>query len=183
MLVLLGSAGGDAKNAAHLLLGYGLREFFGVDRVPETELGPMGKPRFPAHPGLHFNLSHSGRYALCALSDAPVGVDIEAVRPRSPRLPERALSGAERRWHEARGGGWADFYTLWTRKESWCKYAGESAARPRSVCPPLPGEQTGAIAVHSFCGDGWRAAVCTAEQGKPTILWTDVTKQRAETNS
>ncbi len=39
-----------------------------------------GKPYFPS-PRCQFNLSHSGTLALCALSDRPVGVDIQMVRP------------------------------------------------------------------------------------------------------
>ena len=35
-----------------------------------------GKPGLKM-PGVHFNLSHSGDYAMIVLSDRPVGVDIE----------------------------------------------------------------------------------------------------------
>lgn len=183
MLVLLGAMDEDSKRAAHFLLSQGLRKYFGLDEMPETAHGPMGKPWFPSCPHISFNLSHSGAYALCALSDGPVGVDIEAVRPRPLRLPAYVLTEEEYRWYQGHGGGWGAFYTLWTRKESWCKYAGESAARPKTICPPLPGERAGALVVHSFSGDGWRAALCTAEQEKLDILWNPVTKPRAGTIS
>ncbi len=40
-----------------------------------------GKPRCVGHPEVHFNLSHSGGWILCALHGAPVGVDVEAASP------------------------------------------------------------------------------------------------------
>lgn len=174
MLILYAAICPDSKKAAHTLLLRALEAHFRLKELPKTAFGPYGKPFFPDYPQIHFNLSHSGPYALCALSGGPVGVDIEEIRPRGARLPAYAFNPAERDWFEARGGGWENFYTLWTRKESWCKRAGESAARPKSVCPPLPGEAAGTLAVHSFAGEGWRAAVCTEQEERPEILWTDL---------
>ena len=61
-----------------------------LDTPPETlrfRSGPDGKPRL-AHGSLHFNLAHSDSLALLAVrQDAPVGVDVEPVRP----LPEAML--------------------------------------------------------------------------------------------
>lgn len=37
-----------------------------------------GKPELAEQKDLHFNLSHSGTWAVCAVSDRPVGVDVEA---------------------------------------------------------------------------------------------------------
>ena len=39
-----------------------------------------GKPWFPACPQRYFNLSHSGKLALCALADGEVGVDVQEMR-------------------------------------------------------------------------------------------------------
>ena len=46
---------------------------------------PHGKPYFPEHPDVHFNLSHTAGAVLVGLSDRPVGVDIEHIRPVSQR--------------------------------------------------------------------------------------------------
>ena len=51
-----------------------------------------GKPVLQDHPHLHFSLSHSGEWAVCALSDTPVGVDVERIRPiDAARLVNRWL--------------------------------------------------------------------------------------------
>ena len=46
--------------------------------------------------GIHFNVSHSGDYAVCVFSDAPVGVDVERIRPFSPAVIKRVFSENER---------------------------------------------------------------------------------------
>lgn len=91
--------------------------------------GQDGKPELADNPdGLHFNASRSGDYALIALARAPVGVDIEAVRPEfswrtvamhwlHPR--ERALLD------RAPETGRPDlFFQIWTHKEAYFKGVG-----------------------------------------------------------
>ncbi len=46
----------------------------------------LGKPYFPEWPGVHFSISHTAAAAMVGLSDRPVGVDIERIRPVSRRL-------------------------------------------------------------------------------------------------
>ena len=41
----------------------------------------QGKPFLQQHPDIHFNLSHGGEMAVCAVSDRPVGADIEPLLP------------------------------------------------------------------------------------------------------
>lgn len=150
-------------DAASFLLLEALRAYRGLSALPPTARAPLGKPYFPDYPDLCFNLSCSGPYVLCAVSDSPVGVDIETVQPRSPGLPRRVLSDAEYCWYVGRGGDWSAFYTLWTRKESWCKREGGGVVRPRLVCPPLPGERGELLKIRSYSGAGWRAAACGNE--------------------
>ena len=47
-----------------------------------------GKPYVEGHP-FYFNISHSNEYAVCVISDTPVGVDIELDRPLQPKMQER----------------------------------------------------------------------------------------------
>ena len=55
-----------------LLAERGLRE-----RDMTYEVSELGKPTFAGHEDLHFSLAHSSGMAVGALSDEPVGVDVE----------------------------------------------------------------------------------------------------------
>ena len=146
---------------------YGLlSRLLDLSALPRMERRPGGKPWFPDRPELCFNVSHSGGLALCAVSDGPVGADVELVRPRRAGLPRYVLSEEEHRWYLAQGGGWPRFYTLWTLKEARVKCTGEGLVRPaRTIAVPLlaPGE-TGALdglVFTALAGETWRGAVCT----------------------
>ena len=93
-----------------------LARFF-PGRDPVT--GPNGKPLLPG--GREFCLSHSGTLAVIALDDAPVGADVQQVRPVPEAVLRRVLSPAERET--------GDFFALWTRKEAVLKCLGTGLDR------------------------------------------------------
>lgn len=151
---------------AYGLLAELLRETEGMEALPPIVRREGGKPCFKNDVNHYFSVSHSGELSLCALGEAPVGADIERVRPRGGGLPRYVLSGREYAWFEGRGSRWEDFYTLWTLKEARVKCTGEGIFRTsaRKVSVPLlvPGE-TGEWEGFSFAalqGEGWRGAVC-----------------------
>ena len=86
--------------------------------------GPWGKPAVSLLPGLHFSLTHSGAWGVCAFSSRPVGLDLQLHRSFSP--PE-VLS---RRFFHPREdaflarGDYRDFFPLWSAKESYVKLTG-----------------------------------------------------------
>jgi len=92
------------------------------------EYGPVGKPSLSGG-ALRFNVSHSDRYALLAVADAEIGVDIEQERPLSDMdaLAERVFSAAERQaLAQVPAGRKAEaFFAGWTRKEAYIKARGE----------------------------------------------------------
>lgn len=55
----------------------------------ETACGANGKPYFKGHADLHFNLSHSGNFAVCIIAGTPCGIDIEGNRPFKPSVAKR----------------------------------------------------------------------------------------------
>ena len=81
------------------------------------------KPCFPDG-GVHFSLSHCGKYAVCAVADVPVGVDIELARAGSLRLAERFFLPDEAELVERSQSPEEEFCRLWTLKESYIKAAG-----------------------------------------------------------
>ena len=97
----------------------------GLPDVPPVAFGEHGKPFFPDHPSLHFNLSHCREAAACVVADAPVGIDVEAVMPPDREVMERVLSGDESRGVRASPDPAVEFTRLWTVKESFLKLTGE----------------------------------------------------------
>jgi 4'-phosphopantetheinyl transferase len=95
-----------------------------------------GKPslEYPAA-GLRFNVSHSGKMALCAAGTPPyLGIDVEQVRP----MPD-ALSLAARFFSQEEAAELARvpphlreqvFFTCWTRKEAYIKAVGGGLSIP-----------------------------------------------------
>lgn len=170
-MIKSGSKGGTVlvwkcdKVDAYVLLASLLREARGMDSLPHMERREGGKPFFPGHPNLHFNLSHSRDLGMAALADAPVGCDVEVVRPRSESLPRYALDDEQFRWFQSRGERWEDFCALWTLKEARVKCTGQGLRlHPRDIAVPLPepGQETvfDGFRFLALAGDRWRAALC-----------------------
>ncbi|MBP1737409.1 MAG: 4-phosphopantetheinyl transferase [Oscillospiraceae bacterium] len=152
------------------LLLYGLRRFCGRDTLPAIARASGGKPFFPQCPEIHFNLSHSGPFLLLGLADTPVGVDIEVVRPRRPSLPRFALTQEEYALFCQNGGGWKEFYLLWTVKEAYCKYTGDGLSRPSRLVVPddIPRKP---FSDGTFCA----AAVCDSLERGSQLCWISPT--------
>lgn len=117
--------GRKACAAAYLLLCEGLRKEYGIAEAPLFGYGEHGKPFLPGHPDVHFNLSHCREAAICALSDRPVGVDIESIREYNESLARYTMSDAELRQIELSPRPALEFTRLWTMKEAVLKLTGE----------------------------------------------------------
>ena len=150
------------------LLSYALRRELGWKSLPEIVRTEKGKPYFPNHPDVRFSWSHSGPYVFLALSGRPVGADIERIRPRRDSLPAYALTDSELEVYRRLGADWPAFFTLWTRKEAWCKYTGDGLAASWKQTPPDESLFYGA-----YAGADWRAAVCGEEPPPDKIIWVD----------
>lgn len=81
-----------------------------------------GKPVAPGT-GLYVSISHSGAYAVCALDDRPIGLDMETIRTVDSRLVHRVCSEAELRYLDT-GDSLRRFWELWTAKEALFKLTG-----------------------------------------------------------
>ncbi len=105
--------------SAYYLLAFALKKHFDINSIPHIERTPLGKPYFPDYPQIFFSISHTKTHALCALSDAPIGADIETIRPISRKLLCRISLPEEAKYFSA---GYLDFFRLWTLKESYIKF-------------------------------------------------------------
>ncbi len=87
--------------------------------------GANGKPLCK---GIHFNLSHSGEMVICAVSEVPVGCDIEKAENAPFEIINRVFSRNERKYIDGAGNDedkTRRFFKLWTMKESYMKMTGE----------------------------------------------------------
>ena len=130
--------------AAGLLLDYALRAYGLCERDMEYAKNMHGKPFFKNYPDIKFSLSHSGGYALCAVSDCEAGVDIEKYRDTKTALEiaKRYFTAAEYEYVKNYGDTKQIFFKLWTRKESLLKAIGTGIAGGLSSYEVLDDEIT-----------------------------------------
>ena len=89
---------------------------------------PSGQPYIEGS-DMHISISHSGEYAVCALSETPVGIDIEKIRKVSDKLIDRVCTAREREYviSDER------FFEVWTAKEAYFKKIGTGITDLKSV--------------------------------------------------
>ncbi|MCL1790022.1 MAG: 4'-phosphopantetheinyl transferase superfamily protein [Peptococcaceae bacterium] len=90
-----------------------------------------GKPLFENDKHVHFNVSHSGKYIVCGIDDAPVGIDIECIQAANTDLARRFFAPAEIEYivHAPAKDQAMRFYQIWTQKESYIKWQGMGLAK------------------------------------------------------
>lgn len=125
---------------AYRLLCQGLRQGYGITEQPTFLYGEHGKPHlhpssFNLHPSPlipHFSLSHCREAVCCAISDRPVGIDIENTgRKVGDGIVRYSMNEEEQRQIEEAGSlpdgsNESDraFLRLWTQKEAVAKLLG-----------------------------------------------------------
>lgn len=107
--------------AAELVLNYGVKKCFGIDAPVNYMPDEHGKPFF-TDINAFFSLSHSDEYAVCALSDCAVGVDIQKKRNVNMKLAERFFTSDE--FEAIQKNPTDDFNRIWARKEALSKAVG-----------------------------------------------------------
>ncbi|MDQ0585306.1 4'-phosphopantetheinyl transferase family protein [Streptomyces rishiriensis] len=129
-----------------------------------------GRPLVVFPGGLHVSLSHGEAVVAAAVSwDAPVGVDVERLRPLADRgaLARTALSVSERQAVDALPEALRDAQVLrfWTRKEAVAKALGTGlATHLRGIVTTAHGAVT---ALPDPCGEitAWSLADLAAGDG------------------
>ena len=119
--------------AASLLLEYAVAQHYpSIVHPLSISIAEGGKPYLINEPNVHFSLSHSAGWAVCALSDHPVGVDIERCEPGRRDVASRFFHKDEVRYLNSLLPSMRDdaFYKLWTLKESFVKSTGRGLDLP-----------------------------------------------------
>lgn len=136
--------------AAGLLLNYALRqekvdnhsEIVMVDIIKacdgydksydyKIKYQKKGKPYFKDYKELNFNITHSGKYVACAISDKPIGIDMEGNRKDVCSVARRFFNKDESEWvcmAESESEQKERFLKIWTFKEAYSKMTGDGIA-------------------------------------------------------
>ena len=83
-----------------------------------------GKPSLKDHPEVHFNLSHCKNGIIVAVSDEPIGVDIESYREISDSLIRYTMNKEEQHIIQTSDDPIRTFTEYWTMKEAVFKLRG-----------------------------------------------------------
>ena len=108
---------------AEYLLNFALKEEGITDYT--VLKGEHGKP-YIENENIFFNLSHSGKVCICAVSDKEVGCDVEKLGKANMKVAKRFFSPEEFKALENADEGEKDdlFFRIWTMKESFIKAVG-----------------------------------------------------------
>lgn len=95
--------------------------------VSAIETDEAGRPAI-AGDGRYLSISHSGDTVAVAISDTPVGIDVERLRPVEERLVNYVCTPAERQFvlTAADDERTRRFFAVWTAKEALFKRDGGS---------------------------------------------------------
>ena len=92
-----------------------------------------GKP-YVKNSDIEFNISHSGEMVACALSDTPIGVDIEKVREIDDKLIDFVCTADEKKYVcEKDETKQPRFFEIWTAKEAFFKCDGSGISDLKSI--------------------------------------------------
>ncbi len=110
---------------AYLLLKRALWEEYGIAENPLFDYGAHGKPSIVGHPEIHFNLSHCKEAVACAVSNSPIGIDVESLGRFRESVARYAMNEEELQQILSSVRPDITFTRLWTMKEARLKLTGE----------------------------------------------------------
>jgi 4'-phosphopantetheinyl transferase len=134
-----------------------LGEYLVIDgRKLKLGYGTYGKPFLVGFPGIFFNISHTACAMICAVSDRPVGIDIEKKRKINRRILSRYFTENERNYVFSESCHQDERFTrIWTMKEAYVKFTGKGLHQSFDTFDVL--KMQGLIA---FLYQGYYIAIC-----------------------
>ena len=158
----------DAARAAGLSLLLPLLDLPSDTPLMKTE---SGCPYLKGAPGVHLSLSHAFPFTVVAVSDRPVGVDVENERGiRDPeRLANRFFTEAEQDAVSSSTDPKLTTLAIWTRKEAVGKYYGDGLAAYLTTCTSTPPVETAFHEEH-LSHNGFRYILTTCAHECPIFV-------------
>lgn len=129
----------DSKRCicAEAIMRYYLMKYFCINNSDiEIIYNEYGKPFLKKIP-LYFNISHSGKWVVCAWSENAIGVDIEKIDKINFDIATSFFCKEEIDYIKSGGKyeQYKKFTQIWTLKESYIKYVGKGLTIPlNSFC-------------------------------------------------
>jgi 4'-phosphopantetheinyl transferase len=115
-----------------VLAKYSVAKAAGISaKTVSFQVDSFGKPHAELEKEIHFSLSHSGSWVVCAVDSGPVGIDVEFIRHYDPDIAKRFYHPNEYAAiialpeHERTNR----FFDLWTIKESYIKAIGKGLSQ------------------------------------------------------
>ncbi len=91
----------------------------------------FGKPYLKDYLNIHFNISHTKGAIICAISDKPVGVDIERIRKANKQVVKKCFTVDEQNYIFSNEKSIDERFTrIWTMKEAYVKWIGQGMEIP-----------------------------------------------------
>ena len=117
----------DKKLSAmtELLLQYAIEKNYGNHVNLEIVKTSSGKPYFKEKQGIYFNLSHCQEGIACAISDKPIGVDIQNIVEYNEDMLKMVCTDEEMEEIQMETDMNQGFTRFWCMKEAYLKCNGE----------------------------------------------------------
>ncbi len=117
----------DRSLVADILVRHALIENMKIKNEDISfDYNTYGKPYFAHNPPIYFNLSHSGNWVVCAISEHEVGIDVEKIVEIDLDIAKSFFAKKEYSDLMEKDASKKKeyFYVLWTLKESYIKARG-----------------------------------------------------------
>lgn len=159
-----------------------LQKVLALYHIHDSQVKP-DKNGKPVVEGLEFNLSHSGDLAICAVSDKPIGCDVEELREAPKGMAERYFSETEQAFVNSFSGDEYNraFFQIWTMKEGYVKMTGEALRLPFKEYEVVGNEkgilrdgEEQACCLRTMELQGYIISICAEDSAPVEVVWENL---------
>lgn len=127
----------------------------------EFKTSENGKPYIENYSDFNFNISHTSGAIAIAISDSPVGIDIEKIRKADFRVAKRFFTEKENEYIKAQNSD-TRFFEIWTKKEAYIKKNGLTLGSIRN---------SDTAGIYTFINNSYVISVCHDSPEQAEIIY------------